>query len=783
MSLRPYWSVLVDSYREAKSSKVLWVILSLIAMFLIGLAPTGMREELTTTFSTNEIYDFPKLAAEIRAAGAAEEPSPGKIIWERLDPRVQKQVNTLLDSRPAAPSDDGDRPPGEMFRALAEFGKTMEEFTEAVEAMLKEPDFYDPRAWRPYRMRAEARELIAEGVEKLDPKKTARLNRLALEAAFPGLIQSSPPTSLSFTYLVWDTGDPLPLPKDKLLELLNQWVPYLMDWVVSFGTLILVLVTAPIVPQMFEPGSLHLLLSKPVSRSLLFLSKFFGGCIFALLCAGLAFTGIWLIFGTRLGYWYWGFLWAIPIYTFVFAIYYAVSVFAGLIHRNTILSVVYTILFFLTCWLLGISQWAIEGQLDNRRLTRVVPAGEALFAATDSGSVFLWDESESVWEDSFQSDFQRRLGMMGNFVRLPSLGPIYAGDEQRLLAVQAQLEGTPQMVLAVGKQEDDWRNRTGATVPQDSFALLTEPDGGVLLLSYSAGIRRLTGDPLDTSKPPSFLGFRLGEGGPFEEAGPPRGDLMLSMPISVDLDPRTGRLAILSRGMLSLLERDEGGKYAVVKQQKLDMTDQEPALIAFAGEYLVAPRESGDVLQLDAKSLEVVATHRLEGETPVRFVVSSPDGARTALVFHNRRLWMLDAAAKTCEQATLWSQGDINSAAFTPEGNLLVADRVNRVRELKADWSIAANHTPSLAFGSLEWWYRYTVSPPSHLFPKPGEFWRVVQYLVTGKSMSSSLESSLMNLNAASGRQLNPWRPLWSGALFMLVMLGLGCLYIEWLDF
>ncbi len=49
--------------------------------------------------------------------------------------------------------------------------------------------------------------------------------------------------------------------------------------------LIGLLVTAGLIPQTFEAGAIDLLLSKPVNRSLTFLTKFVGGCIFVGLAA------------------------------------------------------------------------------------------------------------------------------------------------------------------------------------------------------------------------------------------------------------------------------------------------------------------------------------------------------------------------------------------------------------------------------------------------------------------------------------------------------------------
>src|SRR6185436_7525687 len=105
-------------------------------------------------------------------------------------------------------------------------------------------------------------------------------------------------------------------------ESLQSLVAWLMGvFIGGVGVFVAILVTAPIIPQMFDAGSLHLLLSKPVSRWKLFLAKYLGGCSFILIAAAYLIAGLWLILGVRFGIWEPKLLYSIPIYLFVFAIY------------------------------------------------------------------------------------------------------------------------------------------------------------------------------------------------------------------------------------------------------------------------------------------------------------------------------------------------------------------------------------------------------------------------------------------------------------------------------
>jgi hypothetical protein len=83
--------------------------------------------------------------------------------------------------------------------------------------------------------------------------------------------------------------------------------------------------------------------------------------------------------------------------------------------------------------------------------------------------------------------------------------------------------------------------------------------------------------------------------------------------------------------------------------------------------------------------------------------------------------------------------------------------------------------------GMVEIAYRYVLVPLYTVFPKPGELDKTVQYLLTGKETQAS-DPRRGGLTATQ-EHLHPWSPVWSGALFMMVTLGIGCLYIQRQEF
>ncbi len=117
------------------------------------------------------------------------------------------------------------------------------------------------------------------------------------------------------------------------------------DWIAGWlGVILAVIFTANSVPNMLQKGSLDLLLSKPVRRSGLLLTKYFGGLLYVLVPATFLIGGCWLVLSARSGFWSPGFLMCIPTLVAVFGILYSFSVLVGVVFRSTIASILLTLL-------------------------------------------------------------------------------------------------------------------------------------------------------------------------------------------------------------------------------------------------------------------------------------------------------------------------------------------------------------------------------------------------------------------------------------------------------
>src|SRR5262249_57372957 len=87
---------------------------------------------------------------------------------------------------------------------------------------------------------------------------------------------------------------------------------------------------------MWRKGRMELWLAKPVRRLSLLGYKYLGGLTFMFLTTTFLVFGLWIALGLRSGIWEPSFLLLIPILTFQFAMYYALSTFLAVLTRSAI---------------------------------------------------------------------------------------------------------------------------------------------------------------------------------------------------------------------------------------------------------------------------------------------------------------------------------------------------------------------------------------------------------------------------------------------------------------
>lgn len=123
---------------------------------------------------------------------------------------------------------------------------------------------------------------------------------------------------------------------------------------------------ASFIPSMLEKGTIDLLISKPISRMNIILSKFFGAVIFIFLSMVFLLGSMWLILSLKSGYWDPVFLTSIVWITIAFAVMYSIVVFIGLTTQSSIIAILVSFfLIFVLCPLLSVREILFYSLISN----------------------------------------------------------------------------------------------------------------------------------------------------------------------------------------------------------------------------------------------------------------------------------------------------------------------------------------------------------------------------------------------------------------------------------
>ncbi|MBN2217652.1 MAG: ABC transporter permease subunit [Pirellulales bacterium] len=815
--IRPYLTVVKDSFNEAFASRVLWILLIVLTLILLGLAPMGLREESTTRLRLDSIGDWPALITRIERESQSATPSPGKRIWQLSDDSFKETIRGALESEKNEP-DGGVQTLGEADLSRDAASRLLDDLNK----MLERRDFYDAAAWSAIKLDAETAELLGKGVDRIAQGDLVLLNRQLFKAAFPAEVARLPDKELHLSYFTWPIGSPIPASRDMAEPVINQVVAGIMGFFVgTVAVFVAILVTAPIIPHMFDAGAIDLLLSKPVVRSLLFLAKFAGGCAFIVLSAGYFLVGLWLIMGLRFGLWNHAILLCIPLFLFLFSIYYSVSAAAAVLWKNAIVSVVITILFWFLCTIVGTAKNVVETVfLRPNAIVRMVPTDESLVAVNQAGEFLDWRSNR--WETIVGPDRMESnpFGFGGVLI-----GPVFEPKQKRLLYLRESMAHrfafiTPSPTLTeLTWTAGTWQSRTGPAPPRGTSWLFLGPGGEVLVVA-AAGVFRLDEHvpspskdspaadvvapgaaeekPREVAEQPAakdpsgpaaasaklgvdtiakLLGVRL----PTTEADPyvalgPEARLFLASPFSAAMDPVSGDVVVLGSGRLTYLKRDPAGRYRRGPERDLGEAVG-PAVLAMAGGTVAVADRQGKVLMLDAKNLETRRQFRLGGSGDPSMALATPDGRRLAILSHTGNLIVCDADGMN--RTTIG--GDVSAVALDAEGRLLVADRFTRVTTYDVDLlRVVERRQPKLdVLGGV---YHYFIRPFYTVFPKPGELDNVVHYLLTGEQSVGQGPAAAQDARQPRIR-IDVAGPIWSSLAFVAVVLALTCVHIHRMDF
>jgi ABC-type transport system involved in multi-copper enzyme maturation permease subunit len=122
----------------------------------------------------------------------------------------------------------------------------------------------------------------------------------------------------------------------KFVNISYAWVSIaLYIW----GTFLAIFASAGLIPSVLEAGRISLLLSKPLTRTMLLMGRYLGNVLIVLMNHVYLICSIWIVIGIKTHIWDTRFLLAIPISVFIFAVLLCVVVLIGVVFESAALSV------------------------------------------------------------------------------------------------------------------------------------------------------------------------------------------------------------------------------------------------------------------------------------------------------------------------------------------------------------------------------------------------------------------------------------------------------------
>ena len=773
--MRPYFAIIKDSFRAAWASRVLYVLLGLITLLLLAVAPLHYQESLDWKLIPSDyIREFGAISERLfDNKDSTDTPLVGQI-WQSFPQGLRDDITSTFE-QPGNKRNNPNKRNMDMFNEL--IGE--------LNNVIKDHDFF---AQADLSQLGLDEEIKSARQDNRSIESQRRLNRTIIAKVFSPLIEASDKTSMTAYYGPWRLGflDSLGASKGQFASGIAAYIPGILDkFVLSIGLAIAIVVTASIIPETFEPGSLNLLLSKPVSRGGLYIAKFIGGCVFISICATYLFTGIWLWLGLGLGVWENAILLSIVLYIIVFGIYFSVSAFVGLVFRSTILSIMVTLLFWGACFLVGTSYGFLDTKLQNNRIVKLAQTEDTIIALDRMSQLNYWQPRTKQWVSSYsqgegQEDRQSvgAVSWLGDLEEFPlPFGPLVNPDDQRLVAGRTSMSN----LLSFGQQEllasapGGGAMQSKGNFPRGTIDFLQGADDLIAVTgegkffrfgqkSKSATGTKVSGTKASKSRTSNKLFVQQGPDKPTRVAR--RG--------ACAINQKTGEIAVYGNRVVSVYRpTDQGYLFDRSIEVETDAPDSMSALLAFEADTIMLALGNGQIITLRGSNLEELFGYRPDIHHAIESVVASQDGRWFFVLYRQGTLRMLDTQkTDAMSRAPFTGQGNIAAISVSQTGDLLVVDRGNRVTRYDVE-SFEPTKTFRPTDGIVEKIYYWGIQPLYSIWPKPGEFYKVVAWLAHEDGGAPTNEIDLR----LKPKYRNPWAPLTSGIGFMTVMLGLSCLY------
>ena len=828
--MKPYLAILIDSYWEAVGNRVLWVLLVGWALVLAGLAPFGYVTERSFKLVSSDIDNFDKIKEKLVEASQGKGNEAVKAVAAKMDPAFLEQLK---------PDDKAENE--QRGRRRIRSTDMAKELNAAIEAR----DLYSTAAFPTADKRERLKPLIEQGVEKLGDFEREELNRELLQLAFPLELTRPRSERLWIGYAGFKLGEPLNISRRQIKQFVE---PLLLGFLIKLGlgvvaVFVALIVTSPIVPETFRSGSLHLLLSKPISRIWLYLAKLLGGCIFVFFNITFVLIGLYLIAGIRFDIWNEGLLYCIPLLLFVFIIFYSVSALVGLIWGNAIVCVVACIIFWLFCFAVGAVHDGMQQHVELLpQISRIDKIDDKYWAVNQRGDVSIWNEKFSVWQPALDNDIggqgrtfgplydaNRNQVVVKSFFRIPfgnlaartrkmSVIRLSGNDEQDEVAKNDSSKSTSEAAtddadakatsketaddakmaskktaeqesnkeansdpktLAEARSTPYWMSDTGPELPQQLIELTQV--GPDIVAVCRGGIYRLNWDK------------DLGKAGNNALVGMLRNlvpgvnafenvapkDFVMSDNTSASVTADGNGLVIYNSGNVDLLKYAKN-RFEVTASMKIEGEGTEPALVIANQQYCVVARDSLPIMVFDKSLKPVHAEITLPGENNARQLTWIPGTNEAAIITHTGNWFKLDSESGKLTEINSPFDGLLTAMTWQSPNEVLLGVKPNRVVEYElSKGQVVREFKPKMS--TLEMVYNWGVNPVYQVNPKPSALDNAMGYLLSGNATQSM--NIVTNDMEQAQVEIDVWRPIITNLVFVVVMLLIGCVYVARKEF
>ena len=210
---------------------------------------------------------------------------------------------------------------------------------------------------------------------------------------------------LSVLWWHWDLPmfSTVRIPRDQFYKMI--YVGYGIRFWLSIIAMVLALVsTCGIFPDLLASGSIDLMLSKPISRTRLFLTKYATGLLFVLLQVGVFSVASFLVIGVRGGSWEPGLFLAVPVVLLMFSYLFGLMTLLGVITRSAIAALLFTILIWFFIFLVNVADnmlltFTTKSELDVQRHQEVIADTEQKVGELRAELETLMAPDEAATED------------------------------------------------------------------------------------------------------------------------------------------------------------------------------------------------------------------------------------------------------------------------------------------------------------------------------------------------------------------------------------------------